>query len=325
MREITYSQAIREALEEEMARDDSIVLMGEDIGVYGGAFGVTAGLLQKFGKKRVIETPISENSFVGVATGAAMTGLRPVVELMFMDFLALAMDQIVNHAAKLHYVYDGQVSVPIVIRTPAGGGRGYGASHSQSLESWLLSVPGLKVVAPSTARYAKGLLKAAIRDNNPVVFVEHKLLYGTRGDVPEQEEIMPIGQAVVRRVGKDVTVVAYSRMVQLALEAAEALAGQGVDLEVIDLCSLRPLDVDAITSSVSKTGKAVIVEEGVKCGGVGAEVAAIIAEKCMGFIDGRVLRVGAADTPIPSSSEMEKHVLPTVDGIVAACLACREV
>lgn len=319
MKTITYAQAIRETLDEAMARDGRVILLGEDIGVYGGAFGVTAGLLGKFGPDRVIETPISENSFVGVAVGAAMTGLRPVVEIMFMDFLTLAMDQIVNHAAKFHYVYGGQVNVPLVIRTPAGGGRGYGSSHSQSLESWFMSVPGLKVVAPSTPREAANLLRAALQDENPVLFLEHKLLYGRKGEVPDEREVMPIGKALVRKEGADVTVIAYSRMVELALLAAGELESGGLSAEVVDLCSLRPYDMATISASVQKTGKVVIVEEGVKTGGVGAEIAAAIAGECLGYMSGRIIRVGAADSPIPVAQPLEQSIIPAVADIVTAC------
>lgn len=320
MRTISFTQAVREALSEEMRRDPSVFLLGEDIGKYGGAFGVTAGMLDEFGAERVVETPISENSFVGVAVGAAVTGLRPVVEIMFMDFLTLAADQIVNHASKLRYIYGGQVKVPMVIRTPAGGGRGYGASHSQSLEGMFCSVPGLKVVAPSTPRDAKGLLKSAIRDDNPVLFVEHKLLYAEKGEVPEEDEALPLGKAFVRQEGKDVTLIAHSRMVKLASEVIVNLADEGVDVELIDLCSLKPFDTETIEKSIRKTGRVVIVEEGPKYGGVGAEVAAHIAEQCLPHIDGRIVRVGMPDVPIPSSTFLEDVVLPKREDIIEACL-----
>jgi pyruvate dehydrogenase E1 component beta subunit len=320
MRTISFMQAVREALAEEMRRDSSVFLLGEDIGEYGGAFGVTAGMLDEFGAGRVVETPISENGFVGVAVGAAVTGLRPVVEIMFMDFLTLAADQIVNHAAKLRYIYGGQVKVPMVIRTPAGGGRGYGASHSQSLEGMFCGVPGLKVVAPSTARHAKGLLKSAIRDDNPVLFVEHKLLYAEKSEVCGEDEVLPLGKAYVRRAGNDVTIVAHSRMVSLAEEAATDLAEQGVDVEIVDLCSLKPLDTETVHESVRKTGRVVIAEEGARCGGVGAEVAASIAEECLPYMDGRIVRVGMPDVPIPSSLCLEGAILPQAGDIVEACL-----
>ena len=315
---MTYADAIRSALAEEMARDERVILLGEDIALYGGAFRVTRGLADQFGSARVINTPISENSFVGVAVGAALTGLRPVVEIMFMDFITLAMDQIVNHAAKLHYIYGGQVSVPMVVRAPAGAGRGYGASHSQSLEAWFLHTPGIKVVAPSTPRDAHGLLKAAIRDDNPVLVVENKLLYGVKGDVPDAEEVILIGRAAVVREGQDVTLIAYSRMTALALEAAATLEQGGLQCEVVDLRSLAPLDVEAITASVAKTHRAVVIEEDTRRGGVGAEVAAVLADQGFRHLDSPVRRVACEDVPIPCSPTLEQAVLPSVEKIVAA-------
>lgn len=304
---------------EEMERDPAVLLMGEDIGVYGGAFAVTTGLLDRFGPDRVLETPISENSFVGVATGAAIGGLRPVVEIMFMDFLALAADQIINHAAKLHYIYGGQVTVPMVIRTPCGGGRGYGASHSQCLEAMFMGAAGLKIVAPSNPYDAKGMLKSAIRYDGPVLFVEHKLLYGMKGAVPDDPGfVADLARAAIRRPGKDVSIVAHSRMVSYALEAADLLAGEGIDAEVVDLRVLKPLDEETLLGSVARTGKAVLVEEGNPQCGITAEVAALIAEKALSSLDGRVLRVGAADVPIPSAIELERQVLPAVRDIVEA-------
>lgn len=318
MRIISYSQAINEALREEMEKNEKVILLGEDIGVYGGAFGVTRGLLERFGEDRVIETPISENSFVGIAVGAAMTGLIPIVEIMFMDFITLAMDQIVNHAAKFYYIYDGQFSVPLVIRTPAGAGRGYGASHSQSLESWFLSVPGIKVVTPSNPYDAKGLLKSAISDPNPVLFIENKLLYAEKGEVPEDEYTIALDTAKIVMEGEDVTVISYSRMVSFALEAAQFLSKKGVKSEVVDLVSLKPLDVQTIAESVKKTGRAVIVEEGYKQGGMGSEISAILCEEYLGFLDGPIIRVGTADVPIPSSKYLENLVIPGLDGIIEA-------
>jgi len=318
MPQMSYADAVRSALIEEMERDERVLLLGEDIGLYGGAFRVTRGLARTFGPERVINTPISENSFVGVAVGAAVMGLRPVVEIMFMDFIALAMDQIVNHAAKLHYIYGGQARVPLVIRTPAGAGRGYGASHSQSLEAWFVHTPGLKVVAPSTPRDAHGLLKAAIRDDNPVVFIENKLLYGAKGDVPDPDEVLPLGKAAVVREGEDVTLVAYSRMTVLALEAAARLEEQGMRCEVLDLRTLAPLDEDAILASVAKTTRAVIIEEDTRRGGVGAEVAAVIAEHGFRDLDSPVRRVACADCPIPCSPTLEQAILPSVDSIIQA-------
>ncbi|HUT36675.1 MAG TPA: alpha-ketoacid dehydrogenase subunit beta [Planctomycetota bacterium] len=318
MPQMSYAEAIRRALAEEMERDERVVLLGEDIGLYGGAFRVTRGLIQRFGPERVLNTPISENGFVGVAVGAALVGLRPVVEIMFMDFIALAMDQIVNHAAKLHYIYGGQARVPLVIRTPAGAGRGYGASHSQSLEAWFVHVPGIKVVAPSTPRDAHGLLKAAIRDDNPVLFVESKLLYGAKGDVPDPDEVCPIGRAAVARQGEDVTLIAYSRMTVLALEAAARLEEHGIRCEVLDLRTLAPLDEEAILASVARTARAVIIEEDTRRGGVGAEVAAVIAERGFRGLDSPLRRVACADCPIPCSPTLEEAILPSVDKIVVA-------
>jgi pyruvate dehydrogenase E1 component beta subunit len=318
MTTMTYADAIRSALIEEMERDERVILLGEDIALYGGAFRVTRGLVKRFGPERVINTPISENSFVGVAVGAALTGLRPVVELMFMDFIALAMDQIVNHAAKLHYIYGGQARVPLVLRTPAGAGRGYGASHSQSLEAWFVHTPGLKVVAPSTPRDAHGLLKAAIRDDNPVLFIENKLLYGVKGEVPDPDEVVPIGSAAVVREGGDVTLIAYSRMTTLALDAAARLEERGISCEVLDLRSLAPLDERAVVASVARTSRAVTIEEDTCRGGVGAEVAAVIADRCFEHLDSPVRRVACADAPIPCSPTLEQAILPSVEKIVAA-------
>jgi pyruvate dehydrogenase E1 component beta subunit len=318
MAEMTYADAIRKALVEEMLRDERVILLGEDIALYGGAFRVTRGLVGEFGPERVINTPISENSFVGVAVGAALTGLRPVVEIMFMDFITLAMDQIVNHAAKLHYIYGGQVCVPLVVRAPAGAGRGYGASHSQSLEAWFVHTPGLKVVAPSTPRDARGLLKAAIRDDNPVIFIESKLLYGVKGEVPEAEEVIPLGRAAVAREGEDLTLIAYSRMTALALDAAARLEQHGIHCEVLDLRTLSPLDEGALLASVAKTSRAVIVEEDTRRGGVGAEVAAVLAEKAHEHLDSPIRRVACEDVPIPCSPTLEQAVLPSVEKILAA-------
>jgi len=318
MRELTYWQALQEALREEMQRDPAVFLMGEDIGAYGGAFGVTRGLLAEFGAERVRCTPISEASIVGAAIGAALTGMRPVVEIMFMDFLTLAMDQLANHAAKVRYMYGPQVRVPLVLRTPAGGGRCYGATHSQSLEAWFLHVPGVKVIAPATPADAKALLRAAIRDDNPVLCVEHKLLYATTGPAPDDGELGGIGRAVVRRPGRDVTLVAYSYYVGVALEAAQQLAGDGIEAEVLDLRSLVPMDSDAILASVRKTGRLVCVEEGTRTGGVGAEIAARVAEDAYEYLDAPIRRVAAADVPIPFSPALEPLALPQSGDIVGA-------
>lgn len=313
----TYRDALYEALREEMADDSSVIMLGEDFS-NGGAFGVAGDLPERFGAERVIRTPISENGFVGVAVGAAMTGMRPVAEIMFMDFMTLAMDQLVNHAAKIGYMYANQYQVPLVVRTPAGAGRGYGASHSQSLEGWLIQVPGLKVVAPSDPADAKGLLKAAIRDDNPVVFIENKLLYPKTGPIEDDAPPIPLGVARVRRTGRDLTIASYGRMLDLALEAADVLAGEGVECEVIDLRTLKPLDLDTITTSVANTGRLVFVEEGT--GGVGATVSAAVVERCLGSLVGRPVRVAAKDVPIPSAGPLEQRVIPQLADIIEGCL-----
>ncbi|HEX7406934.1 MAG TPA: alpha-ketoacid dehydrogenase subunit beta [Candidatus Binatia bacterium] len=316
MRELTYWQAVQEALREEMVRDPRVFLMGEDIGVYGGAFGATRGLLAEFGAERVRCTPISEATIVGAGIGAAVTGMRPVVEIMFMDFVTLAMDQIANHAAKFRYMYGPQARVPLVIRTPAGGGRSYGATHSQSLEAWFLHVPGIKVIAPATPADAKGLLKSAIRDDNPVLCVEHKLLYATTGPVPDGDVTEPLGQAAIRREGTDVTLVTYSYYVGVALQAAEALARDGIEAEVVDLRTLVPLDTETVLDSVRKTGRLVCIEEGTRTGGVGAEIAARVAEEAYEYLDAPIRRVATPDIPIPFSPVLEDAALPKVDGII---------
>ncbi len=322
MRTLTYREALYEALLEEMTADPRVVLVGEDF-VGGGAFGVAGDLPERFGPDRVIRTPISENSYIGLAVGAAMTGLRPVVEIMFMDFITLAMDQLVNHAAKIHYMYAGQYRVPLVVRTPAGAGRGYGASHSQSLEGWLIQVPGLKVVAPSDPADAKGLLKSAIRDDNPVVFIENKLLYPKKGDVPDDLDAVPLGQARVCRPGDDITIVTYGRMVDLALEAAAILAEEDVLCEVVDLRTLKPLDTETIFRSVRRTGRLVFVEEGT--GGIGAEVCARVVENCLAHLKGRPVRVAARDVPIPSAGPLEQRVIPQVNDVIGGCIESLQV
>ena len=318
MAEMYFSDALRAALDEAMANDPTVILMGEDIGVYGGAFGVTRGLLEKYGPERVRETPISENGFVGIAVGAAMTGLRPVVEIMFMDFILLAADQIVNHAAKLHYIYDGQVTVPLVIRTPAGAGRGYGASHSQNLESFFMSVAGLKIVVPSTPFDAKGLLASAIRDPNPVLFIEPKALYGKRGDVPEGRYEVPLGKARIARQGADLAIITYGAGVEIALAAASELSEGGLEAEILDLRSLRPMDWDAVFAVARKTGRCLIFEEGPLYGGIGAEVSARIAENCFRDLKAPPIRIGAKDTPIPSALTLERAVTPSAKDICEA-------
>ena len=322
MSELRYREALNEALAEEMERDESVFVMGEDIGVFQGSFKVTHGLLEKFGEKRVRDTPISENTIVGLGVGAAMAGLRPVVEIMTVNFALLAMDQIVNHAAAVHYMFNGAVRVPMVIRMPQGAGHQLGPTHSHSLEAMFLHVPGLLVAVPSTPADAKGLLKFAIRDDNPVVFIEHETLYSQKGEVPDGLEPMKFGQAAVRRVGDDVTIVGVSRMAVLALEAAETLASDhDVVAEVIDPRTLRPLDLETIVESVRKTGRVVVVEEGWPHGGVGANLAALIQEQAFDHLDAPVQRVAAKDVPMPYSKPLEQFAMPSEQDIVDAALA----
>ncbi|HLM26191.1 MAG TPA: alpha-ketoacid dehydrogenase subunit beta [Thermoleophilaceae bacterium] len=322
MPEVRYREALNQALREEMEADDSVLVMGEDIGVFQGAFKVTAGLLEEFGEKRVRDTPISENTIVGVGVGSAMAGLRPVVEIMTINFSLLAMDQIVNSAASIRYMFNAQVKVPMVIRMPQGGGHQLGPTHSHSLEAWYLHVPGLLVAVPSTPADAKGLLKAAIRDDNPVVFIEHEALYGKKGDVPENGEPQRFGEAAVRREGDDVTIVGVSRMATTALQAAEALADEHeVEAEVIDPRTLRPLDLDTILESVRKTNRAIIVEEGWPHGGVGANFAALIQEQAFDHLDAPVGRVTGADIPMPYSKPLEQAAFPHAEHVVQAALA----
>jgi pyruvate/2-oxoglutarate/acetoin dehydrogenase E1 component len=318
IREIQYRQALNEALHEEMARDGAVCVLGEDVGPYGSPFQITRGLYDRFGEKRVRDTPISEAGFTGIAIGAAMTGLRPVVEILYIDFSALAMDQIVNQAAKARYMFGGKARVPLVIRTQGGGGRGNAAQHSQSLEMWYVHVPGLIVVKPSTPYDAKGLLKSAIRDDNPVIFIEHKLLYNTTGPVPEGEVLVPLGVADVKRPGDDVTIVATSRMVLFALSAAEELARQGIEAEVIDPRTLKPLDLDTIVHSVKKTGRLVVVNEGHRTGGFTAEVAARVQGAAFDWLDAPIVQVAAEDVPLPYNGPLEQEALPREEDIVAA-------
>jgi len=317
-RELTYAEALREALRQEMTRDERVVLLGEDIGVYGGAFGVTDHLLQEFGANRVRDTPISEAGITGCAIGAALTGLRPVLEIQFMDFITLCMEQLVLQAAKIRYMFGGKAQVPMVLRTPGGSGTGAAAQHSESLEAWFAHVPGLKVVAPSTPADAKGLLLSSIRDNNPVIFVEHKLLYRTRGEVPEDSEAIPLGLADVKRPGTDVTVIATSVMVSRALGAAERLSQEGISVEVVDPRSLRPLDGKTLVTSARKTGRVVVVYEGVKTLGIGAEIAALVAESEAFFhLQAPILRLGGQDCPLPYNRGLERAAVPQEDDIVA--------
>jgi len=319
LREITYAEALREALREEMLRDENVFLLGEDIGVYGGAFGVTRGLVKEFGEERVRDTPISEAAIAGAAIGAALTGSRPVAEIMFMDFTTISMDQLVNQAAKIRYMFGGNAKVPMVLRTPAGSGTGAAAQHSQSLEAWFTHVPGLKVVAPSTPRDAKGLLKSAIRDDNPVIFIEHKLLYKIKGPVPDGEYLIPLGVGEVKRAGKDVTLIATSHMVTRALAAAAELAKGGIEAEVVDPRTLTPLDMECIETSVRKTGRVMIAHEAVKQTGFGAEIAARIAEgPAFDYLDAPIVRLGGSFTPIPYSPRLEQAAVPQVTDIVKA-------
>lgn len=318
-RELSYAEAVREGLRQAMRGDERVLLLGEDVGVYGGAFGVTDGLLEEFGAGRVRDTPISEAAITGCAIGAALTGLRPVVEIQFMDFITLAMEQLVLQAAKVRFMFGGRATVPMVLRTPAGSGTGAAAQHSESLEAWFAHIPGLKVVVPATPADAKGLLLASIQDDNPVIFVEHKLLYRTKGPVPEEAAAVPLGRADVKREGTDVTVIATGVMVPRALEAAEQLAGDGVSVEVVDPRTLRPLDEDTILASVKKTGRALVVYEAVKTLGIGAEIAALIAESNALFhLHAPIVRLGGQECPIPYNRTLERAAVPQTEDIAAA-------
>jgi pyruvate dehydrogenase E1 component beta subunit len=318
-REITYLEAVREALQQEMRRDERVFIIGEDVGVYGGAFGVTLGMVEEFGEERVIDTPISEYGIAGAITGAALVGMRPVGEIMFMDFTTLAMEQLVNQAAKMRFMFGGAISVPFVLRTPAGSGTGAAAQHSQSLENWFVHVPGLKVVMPATPYDVKGLLLASIRDDNPVIFVEHKLLYKSKGPVPEDAYTIPLGSAEIKREGRDLTVVATSIMVQRSLEAAGQLAGEGIEAEVVDPRTLKPLDEETIVRSVSKTGRVLIAHEACRTGGYGGELAAVIAgSEAFDYLDAPILRLAGRDIPIPYNRTLEHHTVPQVEDIVEA-------
>ncbi|GHU62822.1 TPP-dependent acetoin dehydrogenase complex, E1 protein subunit beta [Clostridia bacterium] len=316
MSEITYLQATSDALREELRRDEKVFLLGEDMGVYGGCFGVTRGFLDEFGEERIIDTPISEGGFTGMAVGAALAGYRPVVEYMFSDFVTCAMDLITNQAAKARFMLGGQVSVPLVIRTPAGSGTGAAAQHSQSLEAWFCHVPGLKVVMPSTPYDVKGLLKSSIRENNAVIFYEHKLLYSTKGEVPEEEYLVPIGKGNIMRKGKDVTIISYSLTALKALKAADLLEKDGIDAEVLDLRTVSPLDKELIIASAKKTGRVLVTHESVEKFGVGAEVASIINDsEAFFYLDRPVRRFGGEDIPIPYSPQLEAQVVPQADTI----------
>ena len=319
MREVTVRDALREALREEMQRDKTVFLLGEDIGRYwGGAFGITKGLAEEFGDERVRDTPISENAVIGVGIGAAITGMRPVAEIMFGDLSALAMDQICNQAAKIRYMFGGQATVPLVVRTPFGAGVNIASHHSQSLEAWFMHTPGLYVAVPSTPYDAKGLLKTAIRGNDPVFFVEHKLLYPVKGMIPEDDYVVPFGMADVKREGSDVTIVATLFMVHKALAAAEQLREEGISVEVVDPRTLTPLDRPAIVKSVKKTGRLVVVSEDCRTAGVSAEIAAVVAEEALDYLDAPIRRVAEPDTPIPFSPALEKAVIPDEKSIVKA-------
>jgi pyruvate dehydrogenase E1 component beta subunit len=318
MPQIQYREALNQALREELDRDERVFIMGEEVGYFGGAFKVTDGLLSIYGEKRVRDTPISELTIVGAGVGAAMGGLKPVVELMTINFALLAMDQIVNHAAKIHYMFGGQAKVPIVIRAPQGGGHQLGAQHSQSLEAYFIHCPGLRVVIPATPADAKGLLKTAIRQNDPVMFLEHESLYGMKGEVPEGEHLVPFGVARVAREGKDLTIVTYSKCLFDALSAAEALENEGIDAEVIDLRTLNPLDLKTVVESIRKTGKAIVVYEGWRTGGAGAEIAAQIYEAAFDDLDAPVERVATLDVPMPYNKHLEKAALPGAGDIVKA-------
>ena len=319
MREITYALAVREAMSEAMRKDENVFLMGEDVGSYGGAFGVSVGMIDEFGPERVRDTPISEAAIAGAAVGAAVTGMRPIAEIMFADFTTIAMDQLVNQAAKMRYMFGGMAKVPMVLRAPIGSGTGAAAQHSQSPEAWFCHVPGLKVVVPSTPYDAKGLLTASIADDNPVMFFEPKLLYRKKGQVPEEEYVIPLGEADVKREGQDVTIITYGRMVPTCLEVAEDLGREGIDIEILDPRTLIPLDKEAIIQSAKKTGKALIVHEAVGTGGFGGEIASVIADsEAFYFLDAPIKRLGGLDVPIPYCPELERNVVPTEKTITEA-------
>jgi len=317
MRELSYMESLREAIRQAMEKDENVFLIGEDIGVYGGAFGVSAGLLEKFGPDRIINTPISEAGIAGACVGAAVTGMRPIGEIQFSDFVVLAMEQIVMQGAKMRFMFGGKAQLPFVIRLAGGSGTGAAAQHSQSLENWFVHVPGLKVVMPSSPYDAKGLLLSAIEENNPVMFFEHKLLYKTKGDVPEEMYTIPLGKSKVVREGKDLSIIATSIMVSRSIEAAKILSEEGIELEVIDPRTLRPLDEEPIIKSVIKTGKALIVHEAVKTGGFGGEISAVIMESdAFGYLDAPIRRLAGLDMPIPYNRTLEYNAVPQVEDIV---------
>jgi pyruvate/2-oxoglutarate/acetoin dehydrogenase E1 component len=318
VRELTMAEALNEAIHEEMARDPSVFVIGEDIGSHGGLFRVTAGLLDRYGPQRVIDSPISEAAITGAGVGAALIGCRPIVELQIFDFVTLTMDQLVNHAAKWRYMSGGQVSVPLVVRGPVSSGIGMAAQHSQTLEAWFVHTPGLMVIMPSTAYDAKGLLKSAIRENNPVVCLEKRLLYSRRGAVPEGEYLVPLGVADVKREGGDITIVATGMAVHYALQAARSLAREGIEAEVIDPRTLKPLDMETIAESVRKTGRLVVVNEGVRAGGFASEVVARVVDECYADLKAKPARVTALDTPIPYAASLERAVLPSHESVLDA-------
>ncbi len=318
MARITMREAISQAIWEEMERDPDVFIMGEEVGVWGGTYAVTKGFYDHFGPERVRDTPISESAIIGSAIGAALTGLRPIAELMTINFAFAAMDHIVNEAAKLHYMFGGQMVLPMVIRTVGGGGRQLGATHSQTPDAIFAHFPGLKVVAPGTPADAKGLLKSAIRSNDPVLFIEHATLYQLRGEVPEGEHLVPIGKSTIQRPGRDVTIVTYSKMLEVSLKAADELAKQGIEAEIVDLRSLRPLDMDPVISSFKKTNRAVVVEEGWPSYGIGAEISARIYEQAFDYVDAPIRRVAQAEVPLPYNRNLEQLALPQMEDVIAA-------
>jgi pyruvate dehydrogenase E1 component beta subunit len=322
MAQITYRQALHDTLREELQRDENIFLMGEEIGNFEGSYKITAGLLKEFGPRRVVDTPICENGFVGMATGAAMLGLRPVVEIMTINFIVLAMDEIVNHAAKIYYMFGGQCPIPLVIRTPGGGGQQLAATHSQNLEVWFAHVPGLKVVAPSTPADARGMLRTAVRDNNPIIFLENLALYNVKGDVPDGDYSVPFGQAKVTKEGKDLTVVSYSRMAAVALDVAQRMEQENqLSIEVVDVRSLRPMDTQTIVNSVKKTNRAIVFEEDWLSFGIGAEIAARVQEEAFDELDAPVKRVASVEVPLPYSKPLERAALTGAKQLVDAIQA----
>jgi acetoin:2,6-dichlorophenolindophenol oxidoreductase subunit beta len=317
MREITYMEALREGIRQAMKEDERVFVIGEDIGIYGGAFGVTAGLIDEFGPERIIDTPISEAGIAGACVGAAITGMRPIGEIQFSDFVVIAMDQIVMQGAKMRYMFGGKATIPFVMRLASGSGTGAAAQHSESLENWFVHIPGLKVVMPSSPYDAKGLLLSSIEDKNPVMFFEHKLLYKVKGPVPEEMYTIPLGESHIVREGSHLTVVATSVMVTRSLQAAEILAKDGIEIEIIDPRTIKPLDADPIIKSVIKTGKALIVHEAVKTGGFGGELSALIMEsEAFGYLDAPVMRLAGLDVPIPYNRNLEYHAVPQVENIV---------